>query len=54
MALAQDQGIFLLHHALVAFPGWQLWRELSGMRERGNVPFAFDRTVRIDVSDTEP
>ena len=48
-----DQGIFLLHHALVAFPDWPLWRELSGMRERGSVPVAFDQTVRIDVSDTE-
>ena len=49
-----DQGIFLLHHALVAFPDWSLWRELSGMRQRGgNHPSAFDQTVRIDVADTE-
>ena len=47
-----DQGIFLLHHALMAFPGWPLWRELSGMRQRGNVPVAFGQTVRIDVADT--
>tara|TARA_B100000686_G_scaffold145289_1_gene152743 strand:- start:3246 stop:3971 length:726 start_codon:yes stop_codon:yes gene_type:complete len=48
-----DQGIFLLHHALVAFPGWQPWEELSGMRERGSVPTAFDQTVHIGISDTE-
>ncbi len=48
-----DQGIFLLHHALVAFPDWPLWRELSGMRQRGSVPCAFDQTVHIDVADTE-
>ncbi len=49
-----DQGIFLLHHALVAFPDWSLWRELSGMPQRGgNHPCAFDQTVRIDVADTE-
>ncbi len=48
-----DQGILLLHHGLVAFPGWPLWRELSGMRKRGKVPYAFDQTVHIDVSDTE-
>ena len=48
-----DQGIFLLHHALVAFPDWSLWRELSGMPQRGNAPYAFDQTVRIDVADTE-
>jgi hypothetical protein len=48
-----EQGIFLLHHALVAFPDWSLWRELSGMPQRGNAPYAFDQTVRIDVADTE-
>ena len=48
-----DQGIFLLHHALVAFPDWSLWRELSGMPQRGNAPYACDQTVRIDVADTE-
>ncbi len=47
-----DQGIFLLHHALVAFPGWPLWRELSGMRERGAIQCAFDQTVHIDIADT--
>ena len=48
-----DQGIFLLHHALMAFPDWPLWRELSGVRQRGGIPCAFDQTVRIDVADTE-
>ncbi len=48
-----DQGIFLLHHALMAFPGWPLWRELSGMRQRGEIPHALDQTVHIDVADTE-
>ena len=47
-----DQGIFLLHHALVAFPDWPLWRELSGMRQRGNVPCTFDQTVHIEIADT--
>ena len=49
-----DQGIFLLHHALVAFPERSLWRELSGMRSKGGtVPYALEQTVRIDVVDTE-
>ena len=47
-----DQGIFLLHHALVAFPDWPLWRELSGMRQRGSIPCTFDQTVHIDIADT--
>lgn len=47
-----DQGIFLLHHALVAFPGWPLWRELSGMRKRGKVPYDFDQTAHIGIAET--
>ncbi len=47
-----DQGVFLLHHALVAYPDWPLWRELSGMRTRGEIPCSFDQTVHIDVVDT--
>ena len=26
-----DQGIFILHHALTAFPHWPFWLELCGM-----------------------
>ena len=49
-----DQGIFLLHQALMAFPDWSLWRELIGMRQRGgNHSSAFDQTVRIYVADTK-
>ena len=49
-----DQGIFLLHHALKAFADWPLWRELSGMRTRGEMGSnALDQTVHIDVADTE-
>ena len=48
-----DQGIFVLHHALVAFPDWPLWGELSGMPKRANVPGVVDQTVHVDVSDTQ-
>ena len=42
------QGIFLLHHALVAFPDWPPWRELSGMRHarRNTVRLRPDRAHR--------
>ena len=49
-----DQGIFLLHHALKAFADWPLWRELSGMRTRGDIGgWAEEQTVHIDIADTE-
>lgn len=46
-----QNGIFLLHHALVAFPDWPLWGELSGMPKRSNVQGFTDRTVHVDVAD---
>lgn len=49
-----DQGIFLLHHALKAFADWPLWRELSGMRTRGDIGgWAEEQTMHIDIADTE-
>lgn len=29
-----EQGILLLHHALLSFPGWDLWDEVSGLKVR--------------------
>ena len=29
-----DQGVFILHHALLAFPKWSRWSEVVGIRDR--------------------
>ena len=43
------QGIFVLHHALVAFPDWDLWGDLCGVRQREDTGGAGGQTVRLDV-----
>ena len=29
-----EQGIFVLHHAITAFPNWQFWTEITGIQDR--------------------
>lgn len=29
-----NQGIFLLHHSLLSFPGWDLWTDVTGLKIR--------------------
>ena len=47
------QGILVLHHAIVAFPGWQKWSDICGIQERADVEGAGDQRVRIQVADPE-
>ena len=45
-----SQGVFVMHHALLAFPGWPLWSDLVGIEERA---FGYDdgQMVRIEVAN---
>lgn len=48
-----DQGIFLLHHGIVAFPEWDFWSELSGIPNRkAEVHMAED--LRVNVAAGHP
>lgn len=42
------QGILILHHAILAFPDWGLWSELTGIRRRSHSNLA-NQTVRAEV-----
>ncbi len=44
------QGIFLLHHAILAFPEWKLWADISGISERA-FGYYMNQTLRTDVAD---
>jgi trehalose utilization protein len=44
-----DQGILLLHHALLAFPEWPFWAELVGIPDR-KFEFYIGETVRIEIA----
>jgi len=48
-----SQGIFLLHHALVAYPEWPLWGEISGVPRRSGVQGFTMQTVRADITDPD-
>jgi type 1 glutamine amidotransferase len=47
---SDQQGVFVLHHALLAFPDWSLWSEVVGIDDRrfASTP---RQQVRVDVVD---
>ena len=49
--IGSQKGIVLLHHALVAYPNWELWSDLCGIRERSGIMGYTDQTVSIRTAD---
>ena len=45
-------GILVLHHAILAFPEWQLWSDLCGIQDR-SFGVQIDQTVNVDIVDSE-
>lgn len=45
-----DQGIVLLHHAILNYPNWEFWSDVSGVSDRG-FKYFWEQTVRYDVAD---
>jgi len=45
-----DQGIVLLHHALLAFPGWPKWSDIVGIEHR-SFKYFIDELVHVHVAD---
>lgn len=46
-----DQGIVVLHHALLAYPLWTLWNEIVGIDDRRLSHYKHDEEVTINVVD---
>jgi len=44
------QGIVILHHAILAWPDWEPWGEITGLRDRG-FRYFMDQQLRVDVAD---
>jgi uncharacterized protein len=44
------QGIFVLHHGLVAYPDWPTWSEICGIEPR-HAEVALGQTVSVQVLD---
>src|SRR5579871_634161 len=47
----REQGIFVLHHALLAFPEWQLWSDLCGIQNRR---FGFHPRQTLSIAVAAP
>lgn len=47
-----EQGIVLLHHALVAYPEWHYWLSMAGITARTQ-GYDFDQRFRVHVEDAE-
>jgi uncharacterized protein len=46
-----SQGIVILHHALLAYPQFPAWDQLTGMTGRKSFTFKANQTLRIRVAD---
>ena len=46
-----DQGIFILHHAIVAFPHWQPWTDICGISKRSGISGYVEQQIRIGIQN---
>jgi trehalose utilization protein len=46
----RPQGIFVMHHALLAFPEWPFWSRLCGIQDR-SLEYYHDQTLNVEVVD---
>jgi type 1 glutamine amidotransferase len=46
------QGILVLHHAILAFPEWQLWSDLVGIEDR-SFGYHIGQNIHVDIGNAE-
>ena len=47
-----EQGIFVLHHALLAYPDWPLWSDIVGIQSR-KFGYHDDQHLKIEVAEPD-
>jgi hypothetical protein len=47
------QGVFVLHHALLSYPGWQAWTDIVGIADR-KFGYYHDQKLNVHVTDAAP
>lgn len=47
-----EQGLVILHHAVLAYPDWSLWDQITGISDR-SFSYHPDQRFRIDVAHPE-
>ena len=45
-----NQGILLLHHAILCYPGWELFTSLTGIKDR-KFKYHWEQTVKYEIAD---
>ncbi|WP_119068521.1 ThuA domain-containing protein [Aggregatilinea lenta] len=50
---SRAQGIVVLHHSLLAFPGWDVWDAVVGMADRTLTDYTHGQPVPYHVADAE-
>ncbi|GAF94907.1 unnamed protein product, partial [marine sediment metagenome] len=45
-----EQGICILHHALLAYPDWGVWSRLVGIEDR-TFGFHLDQSIRLEIAN---
>jgi type 1 glutamine amidotransferase len=49
--IAMGTGLVVLHHALLAYPGWELWDRVVGCSGRDRFTFHPGRAFRVSVAE---
>ena len=48
-----QQGIVLLHHAILAYPDWPKWDEMAGMQRRVITQYSHDERIPVQIAAPE-
>lgn len=48
---APKPGIVVLHHSLLAFPGWAVWDAIVGMTNRALTAYSHGESIRYHIAD---
>ena len=49
----KNQGVFLLHHAILTYQDWPVWSELVGIRNRELTSYHHDERILVQVEDLD-
>lgn len=47
-----EQGILVLHHAILAFPKWQVWSDIVGIDDR-RFGYHIGQNIHVDIANTD-
>jgi hypothetical protein len=48
-----NQGIVILHHGLLSFPGWDIWNDIVGMPDRSLSEYSHDESIPYHIMDSD-